>query len=57
MEAKEHLIAINDVEKQKQLLAELLDKNQLYVHLSEIADETFKVSKADKRLNRAFYGE
>ena len=57
MEAEEHFIAINDVEKQKQLLAELLDKNQLYVHLSEIADETFKVNKADKALNRAFYGE
>ena len=39
-EAEAHFIAINDVEKQKQLLAELLDKNQLYVHLSEIADET-----------------
>ena len=56
-EAEKHFIAINDVEKQKQLLAELLDKNQLYVHLSEIEDETFAVSKADKALNRAFYGE
>ncbi len=56
-EAEEHFIAINDVEKQKYLLAELLDKNQLYVHLSEIADETFGVSEADKALNRAFYGK
>ena len=56
-EAKEHFIAIKDVEKQKQLLAELLAKNQLYVHLSEIGDETFKVSEADKALNKAFYGE
>ena len=55
--AKEHFIAINDVEKQKQLLAGLLDKNQLYVHLSEIEDETFRVSKADKVLNKAFYGD
>ena len=54
MEAEEHFIAINDVEKQKKLLAELLDKNQLYVHLSEIEDETFKVSEKDKTLNRAF---
>ncbi len=54
-EAEEHFIATNDVEKQKHLLAELLDKNQLYVHLSEIADETFKVSEADKKLNRRFY--
>ena len=57
MEAEEHFIAINDVEKQKQLLAELLDKNQLYVHLSEMEDETFAVREEDKALNRAFYGE
>ena len=55
--AEEHFIAINDVEKQKQLLAGLLDKNQLYVHLSEIEDETFAVSEADKALNEAFYGD
>ncbi len=57
MEAEEHFIAINDVEKQKKLLAELLDKNQLYVHLSEMEDETFKVGEADKALNKKFYGE
>jgi adenine-specific DNA-methyltransferase len=39
------------------LLAELLDKNQLYVNLSEIEDAQFKVSKEDKELNRQFYGE
>lgn len=42
---------------QKHLLAELLDKNQLYVHLSEIDDAQFKVSEDDKTLNKAFYGE
>jgi len=45
------------LEKQKKLLAELLDKNQLYVNLSEIEDEQFKVSKDDKALNKAFYGD
>jgi len=45
------------LEKQKQLLAELLDKNQLYVNLSEIDDTQFKVSKEDKELNKGFYGE
>jgi adenine-specific DNA-methyltransferase len=44
-------------EKQKKLMAELLDKNQLYVNLSEIDDAQFKVSKEDKALNKAFYGE
>jgi len=47
----------NGLEKQKHLLAELLDKNQLYVNLSEIDDAQFKVSAEDKALNKAFYGE
>lgn len=47
----------NGLEKQKRLLAELLDKNQLYVNLSEIDDAQFKVSEEDKNLNKAFYGE
>ncbi len=42
---------------QLQMLAELLDKNQLYVNLSEIEDADFKVSAEDKVLNKAFYGE
>ena len=50
-------IAISDVEKQRHLLAELLDKNQLYVNLSEIEDSDFEVSEEDKVLNKAFYGE
>jgi len=45
------------LKKQKRLLAELLDKNQLYVNLSEIDDPRFKVSDEDKALNKAFYGE
>lgn len=45
------------LEKQKHLLASLLDKNQLYVNYSEIDDVQFKVSKEDKELNKAFYGE
>jgi adenine-specific DNA-methyltransferase len=47
----------NGLEKQKRLLAELLDKNQLYVNLSEIDDAQFNVSQEDKALNKAFYGE
>ena len=56
-EAINDFIAINDVEKQKHLLAELLDKNQLYVNLSEMEDADFAVGEKDKALNRAFYGE
>ena len=46
----------NGLEKQKKLLAELLDKNQLYVNLSEIEDEDFGVSAEDKVLSKQFYG-
>ena len=47
----------NGLEKQKKLLAELLDKNQLYVNLSEIEDEDFGVSEEDKALSRTFFRE
>ena len=45
----------NGLTKQKTLLAELLNKNQLYVNLSEIDDEDFSVSEEDKALNEQFY--
>ena len=44
------------LDDQKRFLLEVLDKNQLYVNFSEIDDETYGVSEADKRLNRLFYG-
>ena len=47
--------AIGDLEAQKNLLVKLLDKNQLYVNLSEIEDVDFEVSEGDKVLNRKFY--
>ena len=56
-EAVNDFIAIGDLEAQKHLLAELLDKNQLYVNRSEIEDADFAVSEEDKTLNKAFYGE
>ncbi len=41
--------------KQKEILIKILNKNQLYVRLSEIDDVNFKVSKEDKNLNEEFY--
>jgi adenine-specific DNA-methyltransferase len=41
---------------QKRFLLEVLDKNQLYVNLSEIDDIDHRVSEQDKRLNWQFYG-
>ena len=48
---------VNGLDKQRKCLAKLLDKNQLYVNLSEIEDEDFGVSEEDKALNRAFYSD
>jgi adenine-specific DNA-methyltransferase len=47
----------NGQDKQKKLLVELLNKNQLYVNLSEIDDADFQVGEEDKKMNQAFYGE
>jgi len=43
------------LKEQKQVLCECLDKNHLYVNLSEIDDATYKVSADDKKLNKEFY--
>jgi adenine-specific DNA-methyltransferase len=41
---------------QKKFLIECLDKNQLYVNLSEIEDKEYGISKEDMELNNNFYG-
>ena len=43
-------------EDQKRFLIDVLDKNLLYVPLSEIDDETYAINDADKQLNRQFFG-
>jgi adenine-specific DNA-methyltransferase len=43
-------------EDQKRFLIEVLDKNMLYVPLSEIDDQSYKVSQEDKTLNAQFFG-
>jgi len=43
------------LKEQKQALCECLDKNHLYVNLSEIDDTYYKVSADDKKLNKEFY--
>jgi len=41
--------------EQKQHLCELLDKNQLYVNLSSLADKDFIVTKNEKYVTQEFY--
>ena len=45
------------LDEQKNLVMELLNKNQLYVNLSDIDDEDYKVSEANKAFTRSFYGK
>jgi len=42
--------------EQKQLLIEILDKNQLYVNASEMDDSDLNISESDKAFTRSFYG-
>jgi adenine-specific DNA-methyltransferase len=44
------------IEFKKKFLIELLDKNMLYIPLSEIDDATFGISPTVKNLNNQFYG-
>jgi len=46
-----------DLNEQKQVLAEILDKNLLYLSYSEMEDAKFKISKKDIKVNDNFYGE
>ena len=41
--------------KQKHILFDILNKNQLYVNLSEIGDKEFKIDEKDKKINDEFY--
>ena len=41
--------------RQKQHLLEMLNKNQLYVNLSEMEDSQFEISEEDKSLTKKFY--
>ncbi len=43
------------LEEQKQFICECLDKNHLYVNLSDMADAYYKMSKDDIALNKKFY--
>ncbi|HBC30826.1 MAG TPA: DNA methylase [Clostridiales bacterium] len=44
------------LDKQKKLVAELLDKNRLYVNLSDLDDEDMAINEEDKAFTKSFYG-
>lgn len=41
--------------EQKEILIGLLDKNQLYINLSEMDDQNMQVSNSDKQFTQSFY--
>lgn len=45
------------LDKQKKLLLETLDLNQMYVNESEMADKKFGISKEDQKLTKEFYSK
>lgn len=45
------------LEEKKRLLAELVDKNQLYVNRCDMEDESFAISEDDKAFTKSFYRE
>lgn len=45
------------LDDQKRFLIEVMDKNMLYVPVSEIDDVTYGISEEDKKLNRQFFGK
>ncbi|EDD8292390.1 DNA methyltransferase [Escherichia coli] len=51
-------VAFSELElhEQKQLLIEILDKNQLYVNASDMNDSDLNISESDKAFTRSFYG-
>ena len=43
------------LDEKKDVLNKLVDKNQLYVHYSDIDDKTYNITKNDKIFNKSFY--
>ena len=50
-------LKIHPTNKMGQYLIEVLDKNQLYVNLSEIEDESYRISNEEIELNYSFYNK
>lgn len=43
------------IENKRRFILELLDKNMLYVNLSDLDDNDYAISEADKKFTRSFY--
>lgn len=60
---KQELINVDDgfeelsLEDKKKALISLVDKNKLYVNVSDMYDESFQISESDKIFTESFYKE
>jgi adenine-specific DNA-methyltransferase len=43
------------LDEKKRFLIEVLDKNQLYINYSELADQSYQISAPERKLNQLFY--
>ena len=43
------------LEKKKEALIKLIDKNKLYINYSDIDNEEYGISKEEKQFNDSFY--
>ena len=55
VDANADAFAALSLEDQKKFLNECIDKNHLYINMSEMADTTYHMSADDQRLNKNFY--
>lgn len=55
-EYQDDFIAL-EIEDQKRVIMELVNKNRLYVPYADRGDETYSVSAQDKEFSESFYGE
>ena len=46
-----------DFAQQKEVLCELLDKNRLYVNVSDMNDNRFETTDEDRAVTEAFYSK
>lgn len=46
-----------NVEEQRAILMDSLDKNMLYINYSEMNDDSYTISDNDKKFNQSFYGD
>lgn len=55
LEAVDNKFEELNLEDKKKALCALIDKNKLYVNLSDINDETYDINESDKKFTESFY--